>query len=135
MKRFAEATSFAASVPDGDIDIDILFPARFLLLPDRKGLGKHLFHERRSAVRSDQPSFILNTPLFDRAEILIAGPNFGCGSSREHAVWALLDFGVRCVIAPSFGEIFYGNFFKNGALPIVLAEPDYQIVLGVAKTG
>lgn len=135
MKSFDRIVSVAAPLPEADVDTDILFPARFLLLPDKTGLGKHLFHERRSQAKFDQSGFVLNSPPFDRAEILVAGPNFGCGSSREQAVWALLDFGIRCVIAPSFGEIFYSNCFKNGALPIILAEEQHGIVLRAAKTG
>ena len=135
MKSFDRIVSVAAPLPEADIDTDILFPACFLLLPEKKGLGKHLFHERRSQARLGPSAFVLNSPPFDRAEILVAGPNFGCGSSREQAVWALLDFGIRCVIAPSFGEIFYSNCFKNGALPIVLAEQQHGIVLRAAETG
>jgi 3-isopropylmalate/(R)-2-methylmalate dehydratase small subunit len=135
MNGFVHILSVAAPLPEADIDTDILFPARFLLLPDKKGLGKYLFHERRSQARFDQAGFVLNSPPFDRAEILVAGPNFGCGSSREQAVWALLDFGIRCVIAPSFGEIFYSNCFKNGVLPIILAEQQHQTVLRAAEAG
>jgi 3-isopropylmalate/(R)-2-methylmalate dehydratase small subunit len=135
MEKFTQIDSVAAPLPEGDIDTDILFPARFLLLPDKTGLGKHLFHERRHRHDKDAPPFILNTSPFDKAEILVAGPNFGCGSSREQAVWALMDFGIRCVIAPSFGEIFYANCFKNGALPIVLDEDQHRAALAAAATG
>jgi 3-isopropylmalate/(R)-2-methylmalate dehydratase small subunit len=135
MDRFTRIVSVAAPLPEADIDTDILFPARFLLLPDKKGLGKYLFHERRSQTGSDQATFVLNSPPFDRAEILVAGPNFGCGSSREQAVWALSGFGIRCVIAPSFGEIFYNNCFKNGVLPIRLADAQHTAVLRAAEAG
>ena len=121
MKPFRSIRSVAAVLEEDDVDTDIIFPARFLLLLDKAGLGRHVFHERRQP-RAGEPRFVLDTPPFDRAQILIAGRNFGSGSSREQAVWALADFGIRCVIAPSFGEIFYGNCFKNGVLPIRLAE-------------
>jgi 3-isopropylmalate/(R)-2-methylmalate dehydratase small subunit len=135
MKRFTEITSVAAPLPEADIDTDVLFPARFLLLPDKAGLGEHLFHERRHRRERTAPPFILNEAPFDKAEILVGGANFGCGSSREQAVWALLDFGIRCVIAPSFGEIFYANCFKNGVLPIVLRGDQYQAALAAAASG
>ena len=135
MRCFVALTGIAAPLPDSDIDTDVIFPARFLLLLDRQGLGRHLFHERRRAPESGQQPFVLSRPPFDRAEILVAGRNFGCGSSREQAVWALADFGIRCVIAPSFGEIFYGNCFRNGLLPITLSEPEHRDVLAAAETG
>jgi 3-isopropylmalate/(R)-2-methylmalate dehydratase small subunit len=135
MDQFKQIESVAAPLPEGDIDTDILFPARFLLLPDKTGLGAHLFHERRHRRDKGAPEFVLNTPPFDAAEILVAGPNFGCGSSREQAVWALMDFGIRCVMAPSFGEIFYANCFKNGALPIVLEEDQHRKAMLAAATG
>ena len=121
MEKFTTLTSVAAPLPEADVDTDIIFPARFLLLLDKSGLGKHLFHERRNNPAPGHPRFILDTAPYDKARILVTGPNFGSGSSREQAVWALADFGIRCVIAPSFGEIFYSNCFKNGVLPIVLA--------------
>jgi 3-isopropylmalate/(R)-2-methylmalate dehydratase small subunit len=134
MKRFLSLTGIAAPLPDADIDTDVIFPARFLLLLDRQGLGRHLFHERRAAGSAHTP-FVLSRAPFDRAEILVAGRNFGCGSSREQAVWALADFGIRCVIAPSFGEIFYGNCFQNGVLAITLADAEHRCVLEAAATG
>jgi 3-isopropylmalate/(R)-2-methylmalate dehydratase small subunit len=134
MKNFVSLTSVAAPLPDVDIDTDVIFPARFLLLLDRHGLGRHLFHERRARASAGEP-FILSRAPFDKAEILVAGRNFGCGSSREQAVWALADFGIRCVIAPSFGEIFYGNCFRNGVLPIMLADPAHRDVMTAAATG
>jgi 3-isopropylmalate/(R)-2-methylmalate dehydratase small subunit len=134
MKSFVSLTSVAAPLPDADIDTDVIFPARFLLLLDRHGLGRHLFHERRARASANEP-FILSQAPFDRAEILVAGRNFGCGSSREQAVWALADFGIRCVIAPSFGEIFYGNCFRNGVLPITLGDPEHREVMAGAASG
>lgn len=134
MKSFVSLTSVAAPLPDADIDTDVIFPARFLLLLDRRGLGRHLFHERRAQASASAP-FVLSQAPFDKAEILVAGRNFGCGSSREQAVWALADFGIRCVIAPSFGEIFYGNCFRNGVLPITLGDPDHRDVMTAAATG
>jgi 3-isopropylmalate/(R)-2-methylmalate dehydratase small subunit len=134
VSRFTTLTSRAAPLAEADIDTDVIIPARFLLLLDKAGLGRHLFHERRHD-RSGalEPDFVLNRPPFDRAEILVAGRNFGCGSSREQAVWALVDFGIRCIIAPSFGEIFFANCFKNGTLPIALDAAPYGEVLAAAE--
>lgn len=132
MQKFTRLTSVAAPFPDADIDTDIIFPARFLLLPDRSGLASYLFHERRRRLSPDAARFVLDTPPFDKAKILVAGPNFGSGSSREQAVWALADFGIRCVIAPSFGEIFHANCFRNGVLPIVLGPADHERVMAAA---
>jgi 3-isopropylmalate/(R)-2-methylmalate dehydratase small subunit len=132
MQKFTTLTSIAAPLPEADVDTDMIFPARFLLLLDKAGLGKHLFHERRYK-EGRLTDFVLNTPPCDRAQILVAGANFGSGSSREHAVWALSDFGIRCVIAPSFGEIFYANCFKNGVLAIVLATEEHTRVMDVAS--
>jgi 3-isopropylmalate/(R)-2-methylmalate dehydratase small subunit len=134
MQNFTILTGIAAPLPDADIDTDIIFPARFLLLLDREGLGQHLFHERRNAPSAAR-DFVLSRPPFDHAKILVAGRNFGCGSSREHAVWALADFGIRCVIAPSFGEIFYSNCFRNGVLPVVLPPDEHHDVMAAATTG
>ncbi len=107
----------AISLPEPDLDTDVIYPARFLLITEKQGLGRYAFHDRR-----DIPGF----PIQDGAArpILIAGPNFGCGSSREHAPWALADYGFRVIIAPSFGEIFYSNCFRNGILPIRLGETE-----------
>jgi 3-isopropylmalate/(R)-2-methylmalate dehydratase small subunit len=136
MRRFETLRSVAASLPDADIDTDVIFPARFLLLLDKAGLGKHLFNERRhdrsGALR---PDFVLNQAPFDEARILIAGPRFGSGSSREQAVWALADFGIACVIAPSFGEIFYANCFKNGVLAIRAEPAIHGAMLQAAEAG
>jgi len=135
MDGFAKLTGVAAPLPEADIDTDIIFPARFLLHMEKAGLGRHLFHERRHNRSRDQKPFILVAPPFDHAVILVAGGNFGSGSSREHAVWALLDFGIRCVIAPSFGEIFHANCFKNGLLAITLAEHLADRVMAAAAPG
>jgi 3-isopropylmalate/(R)-2-methylmalate dehydratase small subunit len=134
MERFSSVESVAAALPEADIDTDVIFPARFLLLLDKAGLGKHLFHERRYR-EGKRTDFVLNGPPFDQARILVAGNNFGCGSSREQAVWALADFGIRCVIAPSFGEIFYNNCFKNGLLPIVMAGDPHARIMSAACSG
>jgi 3-isopropylmalate/(R)-2-methylmalate dehydratase small subunit len=134
MQKFTTLTGIAAPLPEADIDTDMIFPARFLLLLDKAGIGRHLFHERR--YREGRPTdFVLNTPPWDHAKILVADANFGSGSSREHAVWALADFGIRCLIAPSFGEIFYANCFKNGILAIVLTDDEHARVKKVAMNG
>ncbi|MCC5987414.1 MAG: 3-isopropylmalate dehydratase small subunit [Pararhodobacter sp.] len=116
MNSFTTLTALAASLPEAQIDTDVIFPARFLLLPGKAGLGSKLFSERRA-----QGGFVLDTPPWDKAQIMVTGPDFGTGSSRENAVWALADFGIRCVIGPGIGEIFHANCFRNGILPIILA--------------
>lgn len=133
MDAFISVTSVAAPLPESDIDTDIIFPARFLLLLDRKGLGKHVFHERRNA--KDGKAFVLDTPPWTEAKILVAQSNFGTGSSREHAVWSLSDFGIRCVIAENFGEIFYANCFKNGTLPVVAKGAAHAAIMAEAQAG
>jgi 3-isopropylmalate/(R)-2-methylmalate dehydratase small subunit len=135
MEKFSTLQSVAAPLAEADIDTDIIFPARFLLLLDKAGLGRHLFHERRNGRDGRATDFILNRAPFDEAEILVADANFGSGSSREQAVWALADFGIRCVIAPSFGEIFYSNCFKNGVLPIVVTGENHANVTSAARSG
>jgi 3-isopropylmalate/(R)-2-methylmalate dehydratase small subunit len=135
MDKFTRLQSVAAPLPEADVDTDIIFPARFLLLLDKAGLGKHLFHERRHAPDGTPTGFVLNSAPFDEAKILVADANFGSGSSREQAVWALADFGIRCVIAPSFGEIFYNNCFKNGVLPIVVTGERHADVMAAARSG
>jgi len=135
MDKFTKLTSVAAPLPEAYIDTDIIFPARFLLLLDKAGLGKHLFHERRHAPGGASTDFVLNVAPFNEAQILVADANFGSGSSREQAVWALADFGIKCVIAPSFGEIFYSNCFKNGVLPIILTGEAHANALEAARTG
>ncbi|MBP0617421.1 3-isopropylmalate dehydratase small subunit [Jiella mangrovi] len=133
MQKFTKLSGVAAPLPETNVDTDVIFPARFLLLPNKTGLGAQLFHERRMRKDEDEtPPFVLDTPPYDRSEILVAGRAFGTGSSREQAVWALADFGIRCVIAPSFGEIFFANCFKNGILPIVLSEKEHAAVLAEA---
>jgi 3-isopropylmalate/(R)-2-methylmalate dehydratase small subunit len=123
MKPFTTIESVAAYLPATNIDTDIIFPARYLLLLDREGLGQYLFRDRRFTTDGTPISdFVLNRPPFDEAKVLIAGSGFGCGSSREQAVWALTGQGIHCVIAPSFGEIFASNALKNGLLPLVLSE-------------
>ena len=123
MKKFISLKSIPAYLPIVNIDTDMIIPKQFLKTIKRTGLGKNLFHEMRydndGKVIND---FVLNTKPFDRSKILIAGNNFGCGSSREHAPWALLDFGITCIISSSYADIFYNNCFKNGILPIILNE-------------
>jgi 3-isopropylmalate/(R)-2-methylmalate dehydratase small subunit len=119
-----------------NIDTDMIIPKQFLKTIARTGLGKNLFDEMRYDQQGNEiPDFVLNQPQYRHAEILVAGENFGCGSSREHAPWALLDFGIRCVIAPSFADIFYGNCFKNGILPIVLPQEQVDILMDEARKG
>ncbi len=124
MQPFTTLTGIAAALPMPNIDTDKIIPARFLKTIKRTGLGSALFYAMRYRPDgSEDPDFVLNREPWRQAEILIAGPNFGCGSSREHAPWALLDFGIRCIIAPEFADIFYNNCFKNGILPIKLPQP------------
>lgn len=128
MRKISTITSIAAPLPEANIDTDAIFPARFLLLLDKTGIGKYLFNERKA-----DKDFVLNTPPYDKTEILITGPRFGIGSSREHAAWALSDFGIKCVIAPSFGDIFFANCIKNGILPIVLEPEDHERIMSAAQ--
>ena len=124
MQPFTTLTGIAAPLPRANVDTDQIIPARFLKTIARTGLGQHLFAALRyDDAGAERPDFILNQAPYRHAEILIAHENFGCGSSREHAPWALLDFGIRCVIAPDFADIFYNNCFKNGILPIRLPRP------------
>jgi 3-isopropylmalate dehydratase small subunit len=123
MEPFTRLTSIAAPLEDANVDTDIILPARFLLITEKAGLGRYAFFERRyNPEGQPRPDFVLNQPAFADAKILLAGPNFGCGSSREQAPWALRDLGLRCIIAPSFGEIFAANCFKNGILPVSLPD-------------
>ena len=123
MRKFSEVNSVAAVMPDINIDTDAIIPKQFLKTIERAGLGKNLFFDRRYSNNFKKvPSFILNMKPWDRAKILIAGDNFGCGSSREHAPWALLDFGIECIISTSFADIFFNNSIKNGLLPLVLKK-------------
>ncbi len=123
MQKFTQLTGIAAPLPLINVDTDMIIPKQFLKTIKRTGLGQHLFDEMRfTQDKQEIPDFVLNKAPYRDAEILVAGDNFGCGSSREHAPWALLDFGIRCVIAPSFADIFHNNCFKNGILPIVLPQ-------------
>ena len=123
MKKFTSLKSIPAYLPIVNIDTDMIIPKQFLKTIKRTGLGKNLFHEMRYLDNGkDIKDFVLNKKPFNNSKILIAGNNFGCGSSREHAPWALLDFGITCVISSSYADIFYNNCFKNGILPIVLKE-------------
>ncbi len=123
MQPFTTLTGIAAPLPILNVDTDMIIPKQFLKTIERTGLGKNLFFEMRYDVAGNVVTdFVLHQPAYKAAQILVTGANFGCGSSREHAPWALLDYGIRCVIAPSFADIFFNNCFKNGILPIVLPE-------------
>ena len=123
MEKFTSLTGVAAPLPMINIDTDKIIPKQFLKTIERTGLGRGLFDEMRfNADGSEKPEFVLNQPAYRQAKILVAGENFGCGSSREHAPWALLDYGIRCIIASSFADIFYNNCFKNGVLPLIVPE-------------
>jgi len=136
MEKFTTLTGVPAPLPMINVDTDMIIPKQFLKTIKRTGLGKHLFHEMRFDENgNEKPDFVLNRPAYRGARILIAGDNFGCGSSREHAPWALLDFGIRSVIAPSFADIFYNNCFKNGILPIRLPQEDIDKLMDVASRG
>ena len=125
MEPFTVLTGVCAPLYRANINTDAIIPMRWLVTATRAGLGRGLFSEWRYRVDgAADPGFVLNQPAYRGASILIAGPNFGCGSSREHAPWALLDFGIRCIIAPGFASIFYENALKNGILPAVLPEPE-----------
>jgi 3-isopropylmalate dehydratase small subunit len=129
MEAFTTLTAIAAPMPQPNIDTDIIFPARFLLITAKKGLGKYAFYEWRYGPQGvELQSFVLNREPFRHAQIIVAGDNFGCGSSREQAPWALRDLGIRCVISTSFGEIFYSNCFKNGILPVVVTEAELVLL-------
>ena len=136
MKAFTTLTGVAAPLPMANVDTDKIIAARFLKTIARTGLGKNLFHAMRfNDDGSEKPDFILNQEPYRHAEILIAFENFGCGSSREHAPWALLDFGIRCVIAPDFADIFHNNSTKNGILPIRLPREICEALMEDAKMG
>jgi 3-isopropylmalate/(R)-2-methylmalate dehydratase small subunit len=123
METFTTLTGVAAPMPLVNIDTDMIIPKQYLKTIKRTGLGVHLFDEMRyTGDGEENPDFVLNQPAYRDAKVLVAGDNFGCGSSREHAPWALLDFGIRCVISTSFADIFYNNCFKNGILPVVLPQ-------------
>ena len=136
MQPFTKLTGIAAPLPLSNVDTDKIIPARFLKTIKRTGLGKNLFDTLRfTPDGAERPDFVLNQEPWRHAEVLVAGPNFGCGSSREHAPWALLDFGIRCVIAPDFADIFHNNCFKNGILPIKLPQAVCDQLMDDAKLG
>ena len=136
MRAFTTLTGVAAPLPLANVDTDKIIPARFLKTIKRTGLGVHLFDTLRyDSAGAERPDFVLNQPGYREAGVLIAHENFGCGSSREHAPWALLDFGIRCVIAPSFADIFHTNCFKNGILPIVLPREVCDRLMEDAEMG
>ena len=136
MQKFTTLKSTAAPLPLMNIDTDMIIPKGFLKTIKRTGLGKNLFNDMRyNEDGSEKPDFVLNQPQYRKAGILVAGENFGCGSSREHAPWALLDFGIRCVIAPSYADIFYNNCFKNGILPVILPKDQVDTLMQKAQEG
>ena len=136
MDKFTKITGIAAPMPLVNIDTDMIIPKQFLKTIKRSGLGVNLFDEMRYTQDGKEiPEFVLNQPAYRKAEIIVAGDNFGCGSSREHAPWALLDFGIRAIISTSFADIFYNNCFKNGILPIVLPAEQVAILMEDAKKG
>ncbi|QKV19864.1 3-isopropylmalate dehydratase small subunit [Oricola thermophila] len=136
MDKFTTLTGVAAPLPIVNVDTDMIIPKDYLKTIKRTGLGKGLFAEMRyNEDGSENPDFVLNKPAYRNAKVLVAGDNFGCGSSREHAPWALLDFGIRCVISTSFADIFYNNCFKNGILPIVVSQEDLDKLMDDAKRG
>lgn len=136
MDKFSELHGVAAVLPLTNIDTDQIIPKQFLATVERTGLGRGLFHEMRTLENGEpNPDFVLNRAPFNRARILIGGENFGCGSSREHAVWALQDFGIRCIIAPSFASIFHNNALKNGVLLIAMPPDEIdRIVVALGKS-
>ena len=136
MDKFTTLTGIAAPMPLVNIDTDMIIPKQFLKTIQRSGLGVNLFDEMRYTLDGKEiPEFVLNQPAYRKAEIIVAGDNFGCGSSREHAPWALLDFGIRCVIATSFADIFFNNCFKNGILPVVLPQEAIDHLMDGARKG
>jgi 3-isopropylmalate/(R)-2-methylmalate dehydratase small subunit len=136
MDKFTKITGVAAPMPLVNIDTDMIIPKQFLKTIKRSGLGANLFDEMRfNQDGTEIESFVLNQPAYRKAEVIIAGDNFGCGSSREHAPWALLDFGIRSVIATSFADIFYNNCFKNGILPIVMPQDVVDTLMEDARRG
>ncbi|BDY14585.1 3-isopropylmalate dehydratase small subunit [Sulfitobacter pontiacus] len=136
MNKFDKLSGIAAPMPMVNIDTDMIIPKQFLKTIKRSGLGVNLFDEMRyDRDGNEVPDFVLNKPQYRDAQILVAGDNFGCGSSREHAPWAIADFGITCVIAPSFADIFYNNCFKNGILPIALPQEQVDLLLKDAEKG
>jgi len=136
MDKFEKLTSVAAPMDMINIDTDMVIPKQFLKTIKRSGLGKHLFAEMRYDDDGNEVAdFVLNQPAYRNAQILVAGDNFGCGSSREHAPWAILDFGIKCVISTSFADIFYNNCFKNGILPIKVSKEELAELMDDARRG
>ncbi len=137
MQKFTTLTGVAAPLAITNVDTDMIIPKQYLKTIARTGLGSGLFAEMRFAEDgvTENPDFVLNQPAYRKAQILVAGDNFGCGSSREHAPWALLDFGIRCVISTSFADIFYNNCFKNGILPITVSQEDLDKLFDDARRG
>ncbi len=136
MDKFENLSGIAAPMPLVNIDTDMIIPKQFLKTIKRSGLGVNLFAEMRYLDDgSENPDFVLNKPAYRDAQILVAGDNFGCGSSREHAPWAIKDFGIRCVISTGFADIFYNNCFKNGILPIVLPQEQVDALMHDAEKG
>ena len=134
MEKFEILKGIAAPLPMMNVDTDMIIPKQFLKTIKRSGLGKNLFHELRYDIQGNiKNDFVLNWDPYKQASILIAGDNFGCGSSREHAPWSLLDFGFKCIVAPSFADIFYNNCFKNGILPIKLDQNKVEILMEEAN--
>ena len=135
MQKFTTLKSVAAPLPVPNIDTDKIIPKQYLKTIERTGLGRYLFDEIRfTPDGKERPEFVLNQPAYRKAEILVAGENFGCGSSREHAPWAILDFGIRAIIAPSYADIFYNNCFKNGILPVTLPKEKVGILMKDAES-
>jgi 3-isopropylmalate/(R)-2-methylmalate dehydratase small subunit len=135
MEKFTTLTGVAAPLRMINVDTDIIIPKQFLKTVKRTGLGVHAFHDiRYNEDGSDKADFVMNQPEYRNASILITGDNFGCGSSREHAPWAILDMGIRCIIAPSFADIFYNNSFKNGILPIALPKEQVEQLMEEAES-
>ena len=136
MEKFEKLAGVAAPMPLVNIDTDMIIPKVFLKTIKRSGLGVNLFDEMRyDREGNEKPDFVLNKPQYRNAKILVAGDNFGCGSSREHAPWAIADFGIKCVISTSFADIFYNNCFKNGILPLVLPEDEVDTLMKDAEKG
>jgi len=136
MQKFDKLTGVAAPMNMINVDTDMIIPKNFLKINKRSGLGKNLFDEMRfDREGNENPDFVLNKPAYREAKIIVAGDNFGCGSSREHAPWALLDFGIRCVISTSFADIFYNNCFKNGILPIKVTKEQLDDLMDDAERG
>jgi len=136
MDKFTTLTGVAAPLPLRNIDTDMIIPKQFLKTIKRTGLGKSLFYEMRYDQEGNEiADFVLNQPAYRAATILVTGENFGCGSSREHAPWSLLDFGIRCIVAPDFADIFYNNCFQNGILPIKLPQAEVDKLMDDASRG